>query len=119
MRGVIAFLIGLMVFALPALADDSDDWPNCGGSNSGSVIAACTRILQRWEDSQSNLAVALNNRGLAYANAGQNDKAMADLDPAIDFGPQMATASLNRGADYENMGEHGRGIADYSRAISL
>jgi hypothetical protein len=60
MRGVIAFLIGLMVFALPALADDSDDWPDCGGSNSGSVIAACTRILQRWEDSQSNLAVAFN-----------------------------------------------------------
>ena len=119
MRGVIAFLIGLMVFALPALADDSDDWPDCGGSNSGSVIAACTRILQRWEDSQSNLAVAFNNRGLAYANAGQNDKAIADLGQAIDFDPQMATAYLNRGAAYENKGEHERGIADYSRAISL
>jgi tetratricopeptide (TPR) repeat protein len=83
------------------------------------VIAACTRILQRWEDSQSNLAVAFNNRGLAYANLGQNDKAIADLDQAIDFDPQMATAYLNRGAAYESKGEHERGIADYSRAISL
>ena len=50
---------------------------------------------------------------------GQNDKAIADLDHAIDFDPQMATAYLNRGAAYENKGEHERGIADYSRAISL
>ena len=55
MRYVILFLIGLTVETLPALADNSDDWPDCGNSEGNSVIAACTRILQRWEDSGSDL----------------------------------------------------------------
>ena len=48
MRYVILLLLGLTVGTLPALADDSDDWPDCNTSEGNSAIAACTRILQRW-----------------------------------------------------------------------
>ena len=55
MRYVILLLIGLTVETLPAFADDSDDWPVCNTSEGNSAIAACTRILQRWEASGSDL----------------------------------------------------------------
>jgi hypothetical protein len=58
MRYVILLLLGLTVGTLPALADDSDDWPDCNTSEGNSAIAACTRILQRWEASGSDLSTA-------------------------------------------------------------
>jgi hypothetical protein len=58
MRYVILLLIGLTVETLPAFADDSDDWPVCNTFEGNSAIAACTRILQRWEASGSDLSTA-------------------------------------------------------------
>jgi len=58
MRYVILLLIGLTVETLPAFADDSDDWPVCNTSEGNSAIAACTRILQRWEASGSDISTA-------------------------------------------------------------
>jgi tetratricopeptide (TPR) repeat protein len=97
MRYVILLLIGLTVGTLPAFADDSDDWPVCNTSEGNSAIAACTRILQRWEASGSDLSTAFNNRGLAYDNKGQLDLALADYNQAIRLEPESALVCHNRG----------------------
>ncbi|MGH6824785.1 tetratricopeptide repeat protein [Methyloceanibacter sp.] len=124
MRFAVVFLIGLTLIGLtawtvPALADDGDDWPDCNAASVESGIDACTRILQRGEASAADLSVAYNNRGLAYANKGDNDRAIADLSLALSLDPQMVVAYDNRGYAYQNKGEYDRAVADYDEAIRL
>jgi tetratricopeptide (TPR) repeat protein len=45
-----------------------------------------------------NLALAFNDRGNAYANKGQYDRAIQDYDQAIKLDPNLALAINNRAA---------------------
>jgi tetratricopeptide (TPR) repeat protein len=119
MRYVILLLLGLTVGTLPALADDSDDWPDCNTSEGNSAIAACTRILQRWEASESDLSTAFNNRGLAYDNKGQLDLALADYNQALRLEPESALVYHNRGYVYNEKGAYDFALTDYTEAIRL
>ena len=63
--------------------------------------------------------MAYNNRGLAYYNKGENDKAIADYTEAIRLDPKLAIAYNNRGLAYGNKGENDKAIADCTEAIRL
>jgi tetratricopeptide (TPR) repeat protein len=60
-----------------------------------------------------------SNRGIAYANNGEYDRAIADFTQAIALKPDFALAYSNRGNAYANKGEYDRAIADYTQAIKL
>ena len=62
---------------------------------------------------------AYNNRGLAYSNKGDYDRAIADLSLALSLDPQMVVAYQNRGYAYRMKGEYDRALADYDEAIRL
>ena len=64
-------------------------------------------------------AIALHNRGLAYANKSQNDEAITDYSEAIRLDPTNALALHNRGLAYANKRQYDEAIADYSEAIRL
>ena len=64
-------------------------------------------------------AVALTNRGVAYARKGDYDRALADYDKAIRREPKYARAFNDRGALYGRKGDYDRAIADYNEAIRL
>lgn len=68
---------------------------------------------------RSGLATRYNNRGIAYGNIGDYDKAIADHNKAIELDPTFAKAYNNRGLDYVNKKDNDRAIVDYSRAIEL
>jgi tetratricopeptide (TPR) repeat protein len=68
---------------------------------------------------QSTDAVFYNNRGLAYDDQGDLDKAFADYNKAIELDPADATTYNNRGLAYYNQGDLDKAIADYNKAISL
>ena len=63
-------------------------------------------------ESKSDYAMALNNRGSAYAKKGQYDRAIADCDKAIDIQPDFVMALYNRNLHYAKKGEYDRAIAD-------
>jgi tetratricopeptide (TPR) repeat protein len=63
--------------------------------------------------------VAFNNRGYAYSDKGDNDRAIADYSEAIRLDPKSATAFKNRGIAYLEKGDNDRAIADYSAAIRI
>ena len=50
---------------------------------------------------------------------GQSDKAIADLDKAIDLNPKQFKAHVNRGAVYATKGRLDEAIADYNEAEKL
>ncbi|MGH6835049.1 MAG: tetratricopeptide repeat protein, partial [Methylocella sp.] len=65
------------------------------------------------------LATAYYNRGLAYYDRGDHDRAIADYDAAIRLDPKHVDAYNNRGNAYQAKGDHDRAIADYDAAIGL
>jgi tetratricopeptide (TPR) repeat protein len=62
---------------------------------------------------------AYGNRGIAYANKKEYDRAIADFNTAIRLNPKGATAYGNRGVAYANKGDYDRAITDLTTAIRL
>ena len=81
------------------------------------VLAFTLCILSSGCDSRS--APAYNNRGIAYSEQGEFEKAIADLTKAIELDPTDAPAYKNRGDAYWQEGELDKATADYNKVIEL
>ena len=68
---------------------------------------------------QPDYSEAYNNRGAAYDNLGQQQRAIKDYSVAIRLQPDYSEAYNNRGNAYFNLGHHQRAIDDYDEAIRL
>lgn len=64
-------------------------------------------------------AIAYNYRGNAYADLGDNQKALLDYDQAIVLDPEYAVPYNNRGIAYYNLGEKQKALLDYDKASAL
>ena len=64
-------------------------------------------------------AKTYNNRGLAYGNLGQYERAIQDFDEAIRLDPQDAIAYNNRGVAYQNLGKQELADRDFAKAKEL
>jgi tetratricopeptide (TPR) repeat protein len=62
---------------------------------------------------------AYNNRGVLYANLGQNDLAMADYNEAIRSDPQNAWAWANRGVLFTYYRNKKQAISDLRHALEI
>jgi lipoprotein NlpI len=63
--------------------------------------------------------MAFNNRGYAYSDKGDNDRAIADYDEAIRIDPKDANAFYNRGIAWLEKDNPDRAVADYNEAIRI
>jgi tetratricopeptide (TPR) repeat protein len=64
-------------------------------------------------------ADAYSNRGVAYADLNQNERAIEDYNKAIGLNPNYAEAYINRGNAYADLNQNERAIEDYNKAIEL
>ena len=71
------------------------------------------------EEARENLAVTYNNRGVAYREIKQHERAIEDYNKAIELNPKYAEAYNNRGNAYREIKQHEKAIEDYSNAIEL
>jgi lipoprotein NlpI len=119
--GAIA-LMAVTGFAGSAAAQQSQAWTWCENKEKASPdiqIGGCTTVIQSGKESKKNLATAFNNRGNAYDDKKQYDRAIQDYDQAIKLNPNYALAFLNRGNAYQNKDQYDRAIQDYDQAIKL
>jgi lipoprotein NlpI len=95
--------------------------PQCGSVKGDPELAikACTRLIEFAGLDRSDLAKAYFTRAAEWASQGKHDRAIQDLDMAIELDPKVAGQYLNRALSLSERGEHERAIRDYAAAIKL
>ena len=71
------------------------------------------------KEARENLAVTYNNRGVAYHELKQYERAIEDFSKAIELNPNLADGYYNRGFTYHELKQYERAIEDYNKAIEL
>jgi tetratricopeptide (TPR) repeat protein len=97
-------------------ADEVDD---CRQSEPARRIAGCTQIISKGGKGEMTLAIARNNRGVAYIETRKYDSAIADLSEAIRLDPKYAHAYNNRGWAHNEKQNYQQALADLDEAIRL
>ena len=77
------------------------------------------RRLQRGHSPRARLLAAYSSRGELFAEMGQDEKSLADLDRAVQLDPGFARAYSLRGALLSQRGQNDRALADYDAVIRL
>ena len=81
----------------------------------GKGIANCSEAIRLAPE----CAETYCNRGAAYEENGEHDKAMVDFTEAIRLDPKHAMAYYNQGVVYLQNGDVEKAIAEFTRAIRL
>lgn len=120
MRGTM--IIGLLLAAAaPAQAQSYRQFSQwCfGNATDAETIQGCDAVIRWARESTRDAAAAFYNRGIAYRNRGQLDRALDDYDQALRLRPAFADAWNDRGVAERLKGNNERAIADFSEAIRL
>src|SRR5262249_15281288 len=101
-----------------ARAQSAHDTAGCDGKGTASPdqqIEGCTSVIRL----DPRNAAAFNNRGSAYDDKRDYDRAIADYGAAITLNPSYAEAFYNRALAYRRKGDIDHALADYHRSIGL
>ena len=114
-------LLGLFCVSLSAAVPAKKDlWPVCRSGAPKARVAACTEILaRRSKESKRNRAAAYINRSSAFHDLGDLDRAIADLDKALQLNPRSPLAFIKRAAIFQEKGDFDRAITDYNSALAV
>jgi len=113
-------LVFALVMLLGTTAAWADDIADCNQTkNSDLRISGCSKLIKSKQLNKKNRASAYTNRGNAYDDKGEFDRAIADYTKAIKLNPKDADFYTNRGNAYDDKGEFDRAIADFGKAIKL
>lgn len=107
----------------PPEADPSSDTDEEGCTRSvdpAVILAACTHMIAHSADeSPHNRAVLFYDRGNAYKNLKQFDRAFADYSDALKLDPNYGHAYVNRAYVDAARGDAALALADGTKAIAL
>src|SRR5215831_6590815 len=105
MKSLFAFL-GAVSLAGTAAAQTDTQLKQCNGNDPGLAILGCTAVIQSRDATPKMLSNGYLNRGRAYQQRGQADRAIADLDQAVKIDPKNSRAVANRGDYYASAGDY-------------
>jgi tetratricopeptide (TPR) repeat protein len=77
------------------------------------------KVMNRALEIDPKLAQAYYNRGNAYSDLNQLEKAIEDYDRALEIDPKLAQAYNNRGNAYSKLNQLEKAIEDYDRALEI
>jgi len=89
------------------------------GGDPALAIVYYTRCIAWGGQTRENLAESYNNRGIAYADQGDYDRAIRDYDEAIHLNSSYAHAYYNRGLAHLQKGNQDLAVRDYNQAVRL
>jgi tetratricopeptide (TPR) repeat protein len=80
-------------------------------------LLSCASTQQRQDEPRD--AKFYNNRGIAFAEKGQYDRAISDFNQAIEINPRYNKAYNNRGIVYRLTGQYNEAISDFNKSIAI
>ncbi len=115
-------LLALLVGVARAIAADQDDCrivDERRGADTGKIVEACTRLIDRAAGNKDEIALAHQARGNALHAMRRYGDAVADYGRALVLRPGQATLFYDRGNALKEQGDANAAIEDFSRALKL
>lgn len=113
----------LCLTGTPTRADDSSacnsSWEGQAPADTQAAVDACTRLINSGGPAGEELEMAYSGRGAAYQHLHQYDRAIPDLNEAIELNPNDALAYDIRANVEEKMGNTAAADADHARAKAI
>jgi tetratricopeptide (TPR) repeat protein len=101
-----------------AQTDRQVEWCNGdGNATREQSIGGCSAMIESGAYAGEELAIVLNNRGIAYFKDGRFESAIQDFDQAIALRPNFLSALISRGFAYLIMKNYGVAIAAFDHAL--
>jgi tetratricopeptide (TPR) repeat protein len=114
----IAFAALLVAFAVGARADRYEDCEQL--EDFDLAIRACTEIIGRGgKEKAAMVAQAYSNRGYAYAEKGQFDRAIADYNKSLARNPKDDNVYHYRGVAHMRKGRFDQALRDIGKALKM
>jgi Tfp pilus assembly protein PilF len=114
---------GLLIMLLVSSAGAEETMKTCfkasSEDDSSKAVKICTAVLSQRGMTGARRAIVLGNRGLAYFKSDDLDRALTDLNHALDIDPRYIFAYDNRGDVWRKRGDLARAIADYTKALQI
>jgi tetratricopeptide (TPR) repeat protein len=117
MRSILLVLTVPVIWAATIASAAADDWADCKLSAPERRVAACTRLINKKDESREKQALAHILRGGAYRNRNDTEKALADYNSAMRLDPKRT--SLCRGLIHATKKEYDNAISQLTEAIRL
>ena len=90
-----------------------------GDATDDQTIQGCNAVVVSNKETPEDKGNALANRGLAYKNKGQLDRALDDYNEAVRLSPNTSNNYNLRGSGYDAVKQYDRAILDYDQALKL
>jgi lipoprotein NlpI len=120
MRGILLVVILTSLVPRMAAAQSlTQAWAWCHDDDSDRLIRGCSAVIRSRQVSLDDLSRAFFNRGRAWSDKGQFERAIQDFDQAIRLDPNYADAFNNRGIAFSGKGDYDHAIENFDRAIAL
>jgi len=94
-------------------------WAQCQSDDDDRLIRGCSAVIRLDRDTPERLALAFANRGRAWSEKGEYDRAIRDLDNAVRLAPNFAEAFNYRGVANVSQGQYEHAIQDFDQAVRL
>lgn len=118
-RLIAALALSLAGLATPGLADETADRIACSATVRATSVEACTRLIEARETGRKERHMAHFNRAWSYRRAGDNRRALADLDAAEAIDDSYPNLFLTRALVREALGDGSGALADLDRYVAL
>jgi lipoprotein NlpI len=121
MLRLILMSIALLIVGDTSAAQSNDEAKKCSAEaeRNDFAIDYCTLAIQKDALSDQELAILFSNRGLAYYNQKDYERAVQDYDQAIRLGLIDADLFYRRGLVYFENNDYNRAIRDFDEALKL
>lgn len=118
-RLIAALALSLAGIATPALADEIADRVACSATVRATSMEACTRLIDARGTGRKERFMAHFNRAWSHRRAGDNRRALADLDAAAMIDDSYPNLYMTRALVRESLGDGNGALADLDRYVAL